>query len=186
MAEFSVSQSRASQVHCYHFGPSATVAKISRATLPQQLANSDTDLSRLGAGPSTRKARFHAGNRASGFLTLASGAGQNYCTMSLSAFNGRTLTTFLAGLAVTSISSPGLNGLGTPFLALAAGLWMRTIFNRRGRATTPGPFLPICAATTAVRPSSTLDTCLRARPELSARLLRISDLEIGFTAFSAM
>ena len=45
--------------------------------------------------------------------------------MSFSFFRARTLTTFLAGLAATSIISPGLNGFGTFFLAGWAGFDQR-------------------------------------------------------------
>lgn len=69
--------------------------------------------------PSTKKAVPHSAER---LLALnCVGRGRRPCTadqtMSLSFFRARTFTTFFAGLAATSISSPGLNGLGTPLRA---------------------------------------------------------------------
>jgi hypothetical protein len=51
------------------------------------------------------------------------GRSRNYFAMSLSSFNARTLTLLQAGLAGRSISSPGLNGFGTPFWAGRAGIF---------------------------------------------------------------
>ena len=62
---------------------------------------------------------------------------------------GLTLT--LAGLAFTSIISPGLNGLG--FLpALVAGFLTSLNLTRLGMANRPGPFLPSCCGSTPPGP----------------------------------
>ena len=47
--------------------------------------------------------------------------------MSFSFLSGRTFTEVLAGLAFTSIVSPGRNGFGTFFRALCAGFFMTLI-----------------------------------------------------------
>ena len=47
--------------------------------------------------------------------------------MSFSFLSGRTFTEVLAGLACTSIVSPGRNGFGTFFRALCAGFFTTLI-----------------------------------------------------------
>src|SRR5262245_9335657 len=103
-------------------------------------------------------------------------------------FSGRTLTTFLAGLAATSISSPGLKGLGTPFLAGWAGLRTRRILHRPGIWNTPFPFLPRALPISAVIASNTAATSFLARPVVVAMLANTSDLPagLGLGAFLAI
>ena len=61
--------------------------------------------------------------------------------MSFSFLSGRTFTEVLAGLACTSIVSPGRNGFGTFFRALCAGFFMTLIFIRPGIVQAPtAPF----------------------------------------------
>ena len=48
-------------------------------------------------------------------------------------FNGVIFTAVLAGFAATSIVSPGLKGLGTPFFAFLAGFLTDLIFIRPGK-----------------------------------------------------
>src|SRR5476651_1479227 len=59
--------------------------------------------------------------------------------MSLSFFKGRTLTTLCAARALTSIISPGLNGLGF-WPAFRAGLETRLILSKPGRMKMPERF----------------------------------------------
>src|SRR5262249_35949477 len=70
---------------------------------------------------------------------------------------GRTLT--LAGLALTSIISPGLNGLGR-FVALVAGFLTSLNLTRSGMANTPGPFWPSCRPISPPRAVNTAATSL--------------------------
>ena len=61
--------------------------------------------------------------------------------MSFSFLSGRTFTDALAGLAFTSIVSPGRNGFGTFFRALCAGFFTTLIFIRPGIVQAPtAPF----------------------------------------------
>ena len=61
--------------------------------------------------------------------------------MSFSFLSGRTFTEVLAGLAFTSIVSPGRNGFRTFFRALCAGFFMTLIFIRPGIVQAPtAPF----------------------------------------------
>ena len=59
--------------------------------------------------------------------------------MSLRFFKARTLIFVLAGLAATSINSPGLKGLGTPLRAGRAGTFFFSILIRPGIEKAPGP-----------------------------------------------
>ena len=63
-------------------------------------------------------------------------------TMSFRPLSARTLTFVVAGLAAISINSPGLNGFGTPFLALRAGTRFLSILTRPGRVNEPAPRRP--------------------------------------------
>lgn len=54
----------------------------------------------------------------------------DYDTMSFNFFSGRILTTFFAGLAATSINSPGRKGFGTFLRAGRAGLCWTTTLHR--------------------------------------------------------
>ena len=82
-------------------------------------------------------------------------------------FNGVIFTAVLAGLAATSIVSPGLKGLGTPFLAFLAGFLTDLIFIRPGIVNSPAaPFL----RWRSMRPDSssrTAVTCFLLRSVLS-------------------
>ena len=57
--------------------------------------------------------------------------------MSFSALRGTTFTRVLAGLAFTSINSPGRNGFGTPFFAFWAGFFTVLIFINPGTVQCP-------------------------------------------------
>ena len=57
--------------------------------------------------------------------------------MSFSFFSGRILTRVDAGLAATSMSSPGRNGFGTFFRAFCAGFRTVLIFIRPGTVQIP-------------------------------------------------
>src|SRR6056300_1399552 len=94
-------------------------------------------------------ARFYAGGEGGGRemraeeeggCTRRAGAARglaSYWAMSLSFFRGVIRTRTEAGLAATSMVSPGLKGLGTPFLARCAGFFTVLIFSRPGRANSP-------------------------------------------------
>src|SRR5690606_7202899 len=58
------------------------------------------------------------------------GSDADYIAMSFSFFSGSTFTLVLAGLAATSIVSPGRKGLGTPLRAFCAGFFTVLIFSR--------------------------------------------------------
>ena len=62
--------------------------------------------------------------------------------MSLRFLSARTFTFVVAGRAAMSISSPGLNGLGTPLLALRAGTFFFSILTRPGSVKAPAPRRP--------------------------------------------
>src|SRR5262245_58654721 len=103
-------------------------------------------------------------------------------------FSGRTLTTFLAGSAATSINSPGLNGLGTPLRAGWAGLRTTRILHRPGIWNTPFPFLPRALPISDARASNTDETSFLARPVDVAIFANTSDLPagLGLGAFLAI
>ena len=64
-----------------------------------------------------------------------------YYAISFSFLSGRTFTEVLAGLAFTSIVSPGRNGFGTFFRALCAGFLHDLDLHQAGyRASADGPF----------------------------------------------
>src|SRR5580698_4574665 len=102
--------------------------------------------------------------------------------MSFMFFNARTLILVLAGLAGTSINSPGLNGLGTPFLAGRAGTFLRSILTRPGTANTPGPLLLSDFLISADRASKTALMSFLASPVTAAMLLVTSDFDGAFLA----
>src|SRR5580704_10957712 len=102
--------------------------------------------------------------------------------MSFRFFRARTLILVLAGLAGTSINSPGLNGLGTPFLAGRAGTFLRSIFTRPGMANTPAPLLLSDFLISADRASNTAVMSFLASPVTAAMLLVTSDFEGAFLA----
>src|SRR5262249_35481931 len=93
--------------------------------------------------------------------------GRAYLTVSLRLFKAWALTTLRAGLALTVIISPGLNGLGM-VRALVAGLVTPLILSSPGNVKIPGPFLPRSALTRLTNSSTTAATCLRESPVLAA------------------
>ena len=105
---------------------------------------------------------------------------RNFYTMSLRPFNGKTLTTFRAGLALKTVSSP-VNGL-IPLRALVAGLRTTLTFIIPGTLKTPGPRLPRFLPISFASSSKTLATCLLVRPVFSANVAMISVLVMGFCA----
>ena len=62
-----------------------------------------------------------------------------YLPISFNCFRARTVIFVEAGLAGTSINSPGLNGLGTPVRAGLAGTCFRSILTSPGIVNEPGP-----------------------------------------------
>src|SRR5262245_20846250 len=96
--------------------------------------------------------------------------------MALRFFRARTLTTFLAGLAATSISSPGLNGFGTPLRAGWAGFLITTILHRPGIWNAPVPFLPSALPISALRASKTAATSFLERFVAVEMFANTSDL----------
>ena len=73
--------------------------------------------------------------------------------------SGKIFTAVLAGFAATSMVSPGLKGLGTPFFALRAGFRTVLIFIKPGRANSPAPPFLMCRSIKVVSSSSTELTC---------------------------
>src|SRR5690349_24755072 len=102
--------------------------------------------------------------------------------MSFSFFSARTLTMFFAGLAATSIISPGLKGFGTFFLAGWAGLCWTTILQRPGIVKACAPFLLRAFAISSDRQSKIAETSFLATPVASEMLAKISVLVGGFLA----
>src|SRR5262245_30258864 len=100
--------------------------------------------------------------------------------MSLSFLRARTFTTFLAGLAATSISSPGLNGLGTPLRAGWAGLCWTTILHRPGSVKDCEPFLLRAIEISSTRASNTAATSFLGTQVDSLMLANTSVLVGGF------
>src|SRR5262245_55439471 len=104
-----------------------------------------------------------------------------YLISSLRLLSGWALTTLRAGLALTSIISPGLKGLGF-LVALVAGLTIRLSLSRPGTVNTPGTFLPSSRWIRSERASKNWVTCLRLRPVFSARSAYVWDLLWGLAA----
>ena len=87
--------------------------------------------------------------------------------MSFSFLSGRTFTEVLAGLACTSIVSPGRNGFSTFFRALCAGFFMTLIFIRPGIVQAPtAPFWTWRAGRARLSSCSAVDV----RPRAPGRL----------------
>jgi len=87
-------------------------------------------------------------------------------TISFRPFNGSTLTTFRAGLALNTMASP-VNGL-TPLRDLVAGLRTTLIFIRPGNVYIPGPVRLMSRLIRVLRDSKTALTSFLVRPVLSA------------------
>ena len=82
-------------------------------------------------------------------------------------FNGVIFTAVLAGFAATSIVSPGLKGLGTPFFAFLAGFLTDLIFIRPGKVNSPAAPLRRCRSMRPDSSSRTAVTCFLLRSVLS-------------------
>src|SRR6187455_3331777 len=74
------------------------------------------------------------------------------------------------------MSSPGLNGLGTPFLAGWAGFLITMILQRPGIWNAPVPFLPSALPISAVRASKTAEISFFERFVAVAMFANTSDL----------
>src|SRR5262249_40974423 len=100
---------------------------------------------------------------------------------SLRPFRVTALTLMLAGLALTSIISPGLNRFG--FVPpLVAGFLTRLSLSRLGMANNPGPFLPSSFLISSSRASKTAETSFASSPALSASSLYTVVFAIGLPA----
>lgn len=106
-------------------------------------------------------------------------SGHGYA-ISLRFFNGRTLTTFLAGLALKIASSP-VNGL-IPLRSFVAGLCCTTILQSPGIENCPGPRRPRAFWISSDSASNTAPTSFFDSSVASAMLLRISVLVGAFLA----
>ena len=96
------------------------------------------------------------------------GGRQTTYAMSFSFLSGRTFTEVLAGLAFTSIVSPGRNGFGTFFRALCAGFFTTVIFIRPGIVQAPTAPFWTWRSMTESSASKTSATCRLVRSVFSA------------------
>ena len=102
--------------------------------------------------------------------------------MSFKLLSALTLTFVVAGRAAMSISSPGLNGFGTPLLALRAGTFFFSILIRPGSVNAPAPRRPRLLEICPLSESRTALTSRRLRLVSVLIAFKSSLLVIGFFA----